>query len=104
MQTRLLKDRKTDCLPAGFDPGRTRQIAAGYALGFLIGTTPLIGMKVLIALALSSVLKVESPCGRHRGLSYQQPYRAFFPRTCLCSWPCYPRHKDHVRFSRKIGA
>jgi uncharacterized protein (DUF2062 family) len=38
-----------------------RQIAAGYALGFLIGTTPLIGMKVLIALALSSVLKLSRP-------------------------------------------
>lgn len=38
-----------------------RQIAAGYALGFLIGTTPLIGMKALIALALSSLFKWSRP-------------------------------------------
>ena len=38
-----------------------RQIAAGYALGFLIGTTPLIGMKIWIGLALSTVFKWSRP-------------------------------------------
>ena len=38
-----------------------RQIAAGYAMGFLIGTTPLIGLKIWIALALSTFLRWSRP-------------------------------------------
>ncbi len=40
------------CIPA--DPSR---VSRGYALGVFLGTTPFIGMKVVIALALTSLLR-----------------------------------------------
>ena len=38
-----------------------RQIAGGYALGFFLGTTPLVGMKAWIALLASSLLGWSRP-------------------------------------------
>ncbi|MBK7407040.1 MAG: DUF2062 domain-containing protein [Saprospirales bacterium] len=38
-----------------------RQIAGGYALGFFLGTTPLVGMKTWIALLASSLLGWSRP-------------------------------------------
>ena len=38
-----------------------RQIAGGYALGFFLGTTPFIGLKVWIALVVATVLKWNRP-------------------------------------------
>ncbi|MCB9283542.1 MAG: DUF2062 domain-containing protein [Lewinellaceae bacterium] len=38
-----------------------RQIAAGYALGFFLGTTPLVGIKTWIALLLSTLLGWSRP-------------------------------------------
>lgn len=38
-----------------------RQVAGGYALGFFLGTTPFIGLKVWVALVLATLLKWSRP-------------------------------------------